>query len=104
VDRRDWLLAAIAQAGDRGLTPIQIQKILFLLKMEAATYVGDRFYHFEPYNYGPFSSAIYADVDILVASGFVAEKPAGRYSVFYPTEAGQRVKSGPCWINGSGMR
>ena len=35
MNRRDWLLLAVAQAGDNGLSPIQIQKTMFLLRMEA---------------------------------------------------------------------
>ena len=89
MDRRDWLLAAIATAGDRGLTPIQIQKAMFLLKKEAPDYVGERFYDFVPYNYGPFSSVIYGDVDGLVFAGAVLESPSGRYSVYRATESGQ---------------
>lgn len=80
---------AIAEAGSRGLTPIQIQKAMFLLKMEAGRYVGDLFYNFVPYNYGPFSSTIYGDVDGLVLAGLVQEAFSGRYSVYCVTEAGQ---------------
>ena len=84
----DWLLAAIAQAGDRGLSPIQIQKTMFLLKMEAAAHMPSHFYTFEPYNYGPFDAAIYRDVDLLVLGGLVREEAAGSYKKYVITAAG----------------
>jgi uncharacterized protein YwgA len=96
LNRRDWLLAGIALASDRGLSPIQIQKAMFLLRMEAANEVGRQFYRFEPYNYGPFSSAIYTDVDALVMAGLVREDTSrsSTYSRYFVTQAGKdRVES-----------
>ena len=89
MNRRDWLLSAIAQAGNKGLSPIQIQKIMFLLRMEAADYVGRGFYAFEPYNYGPFSSVIYKDVDRLVYSGMLREQKSDSYNIYVATTAGR---------------
>jgi hypothetical protein len=89
LNRRDWLLIAITLAGDRGLTPIQIQKAMFLLRMEAPDLIGDRFYAFVPYNYGPFSSAIYGDVDVLAAQGLLRDEQAGsNLSKYVATQAG----------------
>ncbi len=91
MNRRDWLLAAIALSGERGLSPIQIQKAMFLLRMEAPDAVGRQFYAFIPYDYGPFSSSIYRDLDQLVVSGLVREKSAStNYSGYYSTEFGRQ--------------
>ena len=89
LNRKDWLFSAIAQAGERGLSPIQIQKAMFLLRMEASEAVGRQFYAFTPYNYGPFSSSIYGDVDLLVASGYVRETNLGHYSRYLVTDSGR---------------
>ena len=89
MNRQDWLLLAIAQAGGKGLSPIQIQKTMFLLRMEAADYVGQRFYTFKPYNYGPFSSVIYKDVDLLVFSGVLREQQSNNYNIYVATTAGR---------------
>ena len=89
MNRRDWLLSAIAQAGDKGLSPIQIQKTMFLLRMEAGDCVGQGFYAFKPYNYGPFSSVIYKDVDLLVLSGVLREQHSGSYKIYVATTAGR---------------
>lgn len=89
MNRQGWLLLAIAQAGDKGLSPIQIQKTMFLLRMEAADYVGQRFYTFKPYNYGPFSSVIYKEVDFLVFSGMLREQQSDNYNIYVATTAGR---------------
>jgi len=62
---------------------------MFLLKMEAADYVGGTFYDFKPYNYGPFCSTIYQDVDYLVLLGLVREQQSGSYKVYVTTPAGR---------------
>ena len=44
---------------------------MFLLKQEAGQFVGPDFYEFVPYNYGPFNSSIYDDLNTLAAAGLV---------------------------------
>lgn len=97
VANKDWLLSAIASADRGGLSPIQIQKIMFLMRMEARKHVSSNFYKFEPYNYGPFNSTIYRDVEDLVARGLVRQESAGNYSKVIITDSGaaeaKRVKA-----------
>jgi hypothetical protein len=72
MDRRSWVLMAIDSAGQQGLTPAQLQKVLFLLKQEVpAALEAPDFYEFVPYNYGPFSKLIYHDAEFLAQGGFV---------------------------------
>ena len=74
MDRRLWLLLAIG-LSDNGLSPVQTQKTMFLLGEEAGKYLGnEEFYTFIPYDYGPFDSAIYADVEELVGQGFLTRE------------------------------
>lgn len=68
--RLDWLLLAL-QASHQGMTPLQLQKSLFLLSERRRKAVGDKFYHFTAYNYGPFCQEIYHDANALAAEGFV---------------------------------
>jgi uncharacterized protein YwgA len=60
--RQDVLLAALAASPTRTLTPVQLQKALFLVAQEAKSLAPTSFYAFEKYNYGPFSSEIYDDI------------------------------------------
>ena len=50
LDRKDWALLAIANAGHGvSLSPVQLQKSLFLLGRELGSKVGANFYDFQPY-------------------------------------------------------
>lgn len=76
VNRKDWLLLALAHQPERPLTPIQVQKAMFLMREEAGRKVGSGFYKFVPHNYGPFCAEIYRDLDALAKEGLVAIDPS----------------------------
>jgi hypothetical protein len=90
MQREDWTLVAISSAGGDALTPVQLQKSLFLLGKGLPDEVGDGFYSFSPYNYGPFCGEIYADAEKLASEGFVRiEREVGRtWAEYAPTSAG----------------
>jgi|ERR1051326_3780166 hypothetical protein len=68
--KKDWTLLVISSAG-RPVSPIQLQKSLFLLGQSLPEIVGSNFYRFEPYNYGPFNRTIYSDAETLAAEGLI---------------------------------
>jgi hypothetical protein len=72
--RADWLLIVAHHAEGRPLQPVQLQKILFLLSRNLTDeQLGvESFYHFEPYDYGPFSSEVYSDAEELEARGLMS--------------------------------
>jgi len=88
--RQDWTLLAISFANGRGLSAVQLQKALFLLERGVQSELNtSRFYHFSPYNYGPFDSTVYSDAEILSHEGLVnITKPTGRYTVYSVTPEG----------------
>jgi uncharacterized protein YwgA len=90
MDRQDWLLAVIAAAGEVGLSPVQLQKGMFLLGREKPDEVALDYYVFEPYDYGPFSAQIYADAEALSWKGLVAiDNPFSRgWRRYAATKAG----------------
>ncbi len=95
MERSDWTILALAAAGGEPLTPVQLQKSLFLLGAKLPDEVGDSFYEFSPYNYGPFSSDVYADAEELSERGLVRiEHKPGRTWVEYAAtpEAIQRTR------------
>jgi uncharacterized protein len=64
---KDWTLLVIGAANGRSLTPVQLQKALFLLERNLTNeqrQVAD-FYIFKPYDYGPFNAQIYRDAEQL---------------------------------------
>jgi hypothetical protein len=84
--RTDWLLLTLEAAGAKGLTPVQLQKTLFLLRSSLP--LGAGFYKFQPYNYGPFSASIYRDAESLKQAGLVDIKAEGSSRIYLLTPAG----------------
>lgn len=75
---RDWLLLLLALESTRSLDPVRLQKGMFLLAEESGVDVGER-YVFRAYDYGPFSSQIYEDIEGLLTEGLVESQPAPGY-------------------------
>ena len=71
MDRKDYLLAVLATSGDGSFTPVQIQKLLFLLDKEVPDRIGGPHFHFIPYDYGPFDSEVYDALEQLTSERFV---------------------------------
>lgn len=70
MERKDILLMVVASGGSVPLTPVQLQKSLFLIG-ENMKEAQESFYEFEPYHYGPFDIEIYADAKSLEAEGLL---------------------------------
>ncbi len=73
--RRDWLLLVLSAADRTPLSPVQLQKSLFLVRHDLAGLVGPGFYTFRPFNYGPFDATVYRDVEAQAAQGLVTIRP-----------------------------
>ncbi len=69
--RQDWLLLVLAAAGGKPLSPLQLQKSLFLVGHDLARLVGADFYTFRPFDYGPFDATVYRDAEEQSAQGLV---------------------------------
>jgi hypothetical protein len=88
MDRTDWLLSALANASNTGLSPVQMQKVLFVLGKECPQEVGESYYQFRNYHYGPFSSLIYSDAERLACEGLIAISGDGSSRAYTVTPAG----------------
>jgi len=87
--RHEWLLIALAHRRGEVMTPVQVQKAMFLMDAEAKQFVGEKFYQFVPYNYGPFDADVYNDLALLEREGLVASVPTDRgWKMFAATPAG----------------
>ena len=88
--RQDWLLMGLAHRGGQPMTPVQIQKSMFLMEAEAKQLVGPKFYKFVPYNYGPFDADVYHDLDSLTTQGFVTSgsSPGRSWRMYAATPSG----------------
>ena len=72
MERKEWTLLAIYCANEEGLSPVQLQKSLFLLGKNLPDAVGNSYYQFIPCNYGPFDQAIYFDAEELSRDGLIS--------------------------------
>jgi hypothetical protein len=88
--REQWLLMALAHRAGQPMSPVQIQKAMFLMRMEAGRHLPPGFYDFVPYNYGPFDVNIYHDLDSLIARGLVTYDGSSNrnWKVYAATPAG----------------
>ena len=93
MNRLDWLLLVLAAANGKALSPIQLQKTLFLLKQTLPVCLTEEhFYQFAPYDYGPFASPIYQDAESLEKEGLITIVPSnfGRWREYSITPSGLR--------------
>jgi len=89
MNRKKWLLQCLHRAGEKGLSPVQLQKVMFLLAQNLPNTVGAEFYSFIPYNYGPFCVDIYADAEQLQKEGLVEiRREDRRWPQYYCTPEG----------------
>jgi uncharacterized phage-associated protein len=92
MNRRDWVLLTISAAEGRPVSPVQLQKALFLLSrnLKLGQLRTAHFYAFEAYDYGPFAREIYDDAEALEAEGFILIRQVGQpaYREYVSTPAG----------------
>ncbi|MFQ5874196.1 MAG: hypothetical protein ACE5JL_10395 [Dehalococcoidia bacterium] len=90
MDARDWVLLVIAAAQGEALSPVQLQKSLFLIGENCREVVGRKFYKFAPYHYGPFSPTIYEDAEELESEGLITinREPWQRWVGYAATREG----------------
>lgn len=89
MNRRELILAAFAAGGENtSYSPVQVQKLLFLIDRKAADLVGGTHFNFVPYDYGPFDRAVYNELDALAQDGLVEVNTAGPYRKYRLTADG----------------
>jgi hypothetical protein len=78
---------ALGVEGPEVLDPIRIQKGMFFVSQRGPK---RDIYKFRPYNWGPFSSDLYGDLDFLVATGALTREhvPGRTWDRFRVTEVG----------------
>lgn len=72
MQRDELILAAMAPGGGYRYSPVQMQKLLFLIDRQIPERVGGPYFRFEPYHYGPFDRDVYNELDLLAERGLVA--------------------------------
>ena len=87
--RRDVVLGALAAGGENAtFSPVQIQKLFFLIDQKAASHLGGPHFAFRPYDYGPFDPAVYDQLNALSVEGKVNVIGSDRYRLYSLTSTG----------------
>lgn len=94
IGRQDVVLIALASAG-RGVTPVQIQKLCFILDREATKWLGGPHFAFYAHDYGPFDPGVYSTIGELATLGEanVAYSPRSNFRVYSLTSLGHQRSS-----------
>lgn len=65
MDRMEVMLAALASGAHEEFSPVQLQKLMFLIDRNIGSAIGGPFFDFKPYDYGPFDVGVYNEFSVL---------------------------------------
>lgn len=77
MDRDRYMLAVLSASRGADYTPIQIQKLFFLLDRKLGDAIGGPYFNFIPYHYGPFDKNVYKALNTLEVVNLVDLKQEG---------------------------
>ena len=93
LERIDILLSIIVAAQGDAVSPVQLQKVAFLVGQECQNDVPSDYYQFVPYDYGPYCKDINIDVEELERRGHisVSSSPPGTRKEYRATFRSSRI-------------
>ena len=71
MQRSAYVLAAMSPADGQPFSPVQVQKLFFLLDWNLFEDPVKRYFSFQPYDYGPFDKAVYKELEALAQKRLV---------------------------------
>jgi len=89
MDKKQIVLVALSFGSGKSFTPVQVQKLLFILDRMIPKQVDGPHFNFKPYDYGPFDKDVYCVLSELRAEGLVeifCDNTVRRYKL---TKSGQ---------------
>ncbi|MGH2359352.1 MAG: hypothetical protein ACRDGM_02265 [bacterium] len=90
MDSKNIVLAGLAVGAGAVHTPVQVQKLFFLIDRNIPKLVEGPHFSFRPYNYGPFDEAVYRALEQLACEGLVELVPDYKWTSYRLTAEGQR--------------
>ena len=93
METRDLILLAMSAADGPPFTPVQVQKMFFLLDENISAYIGGRHFNFQPYHYGPFDKKVYLEIEALSGDHLIeiATLDGGRLKTYRLTAEGNKL-------------
>jgi uncharacterized protein YwgA len=91
--RKEITLIAMAPAKGAVHTPVQMQKLIFLIDRKLSTPLSGPHFDFVAYDYGPFDRLVYDTLEELECDGHVEilKSPNLGWSKYRTTAAGQKL-------------
>lgn len=74
---RQKILLALLDCATTPLSPTVLVKLAFLLRQETDVRQDATFYDFVPYRFGPFSFALYRELELLIHQSYVVQDEDG---------------------------
>ncbi len=71
MNQKEIVLAALAASKGQSHTPVQTQKLLFIIDQKIPQSVDGPHFDFQPYDYGPFDKNVYSVLNELYNDGDV---------------------------------
>lgn len=90
MERNEFVLAALSSCPDAVYTPVQVQKLFFLIDEKIPALVEGPHFDFAPYDYGPFDKRVYWTLETLADEGSVAIEGSASYRTYTTTKSGQK--------------
>lgn len=84
----ELILSTFSTKGNEIFSPVQIQKLLFLIDKKLHNELEGPYFDFKPYHYGPFDKGIYLRLDALHLLGKVDLIKNGRLTCYKLTNKG----------------
>lgn len=93
MNKREIILTVMASVKDAVYSPVQIQKLLFLVDKKIPGHVNGPHFNFSPYDYGPFDKEIYQIIDEYEKTGEINVLGCSTSSIrkFRLTSSGQQL-------------
>lgn len=92
MNRSDFILVTMTLQGpDILLSPVQAQKLFFILDREAPLLFDGPYFDFKPYDYGPFDVAVYSELENLNRNGLAKVEESYPYRIYGLTDSGYKT-------------
>jgi uncharacterized protein YwgA len=92
MNKKDLVLAGLAASNDiDSYSPVQVQKLIFLIDKNAAQYIEGPHFNFQPYNYGPFDKGVYEVLEELERENLVEIFRDGNWREYKLTQSGKEI-------------
>jgi len=89
MNRKELILVGLAPAIGTFHSPVQVQKLFFLIDRNLADALNGPFFNFQPYNYGPFDKNVYEILEELTREGLIEIDSSRTWKEYRLTEKGQ---------------